>query len=41
MKYFEGMQQHKIEPTNAEDDSKLKLVSGLLNKMIDKMPKTN
>lgn len=41
MKYFEGMQQHKIEPTNSEDDSKLKLVSGLLNKMIDKMPKTS
>ncbi len=40
MKYFEGMQQHKVEITDAEDDSKLKLVSGLLNKMIDKLPKT-
>lgn len=40
MKYFEGMQQHKIEPTTSEDDSKLKLVSGILNKMIDKMPKS-
>jgi hypothetical protein len=40
MKYFESMQQSKIEPLNSEDDSKLKLVSGLLNKMIDKIPKT-
>ena len=40
MRYFEGMQQHKVEPSNSEDDSKLKLVSGLLNKMIDKIPKT-
>lgn len=40
MKYFEGMQQHKVEITDVEDDSKLKLVSGLLNKMIDKLPKT-
>lgn len=41
MKYFEGMQQNKIETSDAEDDSKLKLVSGLLNKMIDKIPKNN
>lgn len=40
MKYFEGMQQSKVEPSEIEDDSKLKLVSGLLNKMIDKIPKT-
>jgi|GEM_PF-5477936 hypothetical protein len=40
MKYFEGMQQHKVEPTISDDPSKLKLVSGLLNKMIDKLPKT-
>lgn len=40
MKYFEGMQQSKIEPSELEDDSKLKLVSGLLNKMIDKIPKS-
>lgn len=40
MRYFEGMQQHKVEPSNPEDDSKLKLVSGLLNKMIDKIPKS-
>lgn len=40
MRYFEGMQKHKDEPSNSEDDSKLKLVSGLLNKMIDKIPKS-
>lgn len=40
LKYFESIQQSKIEPSNSEDDSKLKLVSGLLNKMIDKIPKT-
>lgn len=40
MKYFEGMQQNKIEVPDQEDPSKLKLVSGLLNKMIDKLPKT-
>jgi hypothetical protein len=38
MKYFEGMQQNKAEPLEPEDESKLKLVSGLLNKMIDKIP---
>ena len=40
MKYFEGMQQNKVEIIDVEDDSKLKLVTGLLNKMIDKVPKT-
>lgn len=40
MRYFEGMQKNKDEPSNSEDDSKLKLVSGLLNKMIDKIPKS-
>lgn len=40
MRYFEGMQKHKDEPSNSGDDSKLKLVSGLLNKMIDKIPKS-
>jgi hypothetical protein len=40
MNYFERMQQHKIESIPSEDPSKLKLVSDLLNKMIDKLPKT-
>jgi len=40
MKYFEGMQQNKVELIDPEDDSKLKLVTGLLNKMIDKTAKT-
>lgn len=40
MKYFEGMQQNKVELIDSEDESKLKLVTGLLNKMIEKIPKT-
>jgi hypothetical protein len=40
MKYFEGMQQNKIETSENEDESKLELVSGLLKKMIDKIPKS-
>lgn len=39
MKYFEKMQQNKEEIIQEEDPSKLKIVTGLLNKMIDKMPK--
>jgi hypothetical protein len=40
MKYFERMQQHKTEPEQEEDPTKLKLMSGILNKLIDKIPKT-
>ena len=39
MKYFEGMQQHKIEIEQDEDPTKVKLMSGILNKVIDKIPK--
>ncbi|MDI9312643.1 MAG: hypothetical protein QM535_20705 [Limnohabitans sp.] len=39
MKYFEGMQKTKIDISDTEDESKLKLVSDLLNKMIEKIPK--
>jgi hypothetical protein len=40
MKYFEGMQQHKIEIEQDEDPSKVKLISGILDKILDKIPKT-
>lgn len=40
MNYFERMQQHKVETVPTDDPSKLKLVSDLLNKVIDKLPKT-
>ncbi|RKS03197.1 hypothetical protein [Flavobacterium sp. 102] len=40
MKYFEGMQQNKVEIENDEDPTKVKLMSGILNKLIDKIPKT-
>jgi vacuolar-type H+-ATPase subunit I/STV1 len=39
MKYFEGMQQHKIEIEQDEDPTKVKLMSGILNKVLDKIPK--
>ena len=39
MKYFEGMQQHKVEIGQDEDPTKVKLLSGILNKVIDKLPK--
>lgn len=39
MKYFEKMQQNKEEIIENDDPSKLKLVTELLNKMIDKIPK--
>lgn len=39
MKYFEGMQQHKVEIEQDEDPNKVKLMSGILNKVIDKIPK--
>lgn len=40
MKYFEGMQQNKVEIELNEDPTKVKLMSGILNKLIDKIPKT-
>jgi hypothetical protein len=40
MRYFEGMQQKQIEPTEETDNSKLELVTNLLNKVIDKLPKS-
>lgn len=40
MKYFEKMQNNKVEIIEEEDPTKLKLVTGILNKFIDKMPKT-
>lgn len=40
MRYFEGMQQHKLEIETPEDPTKVKLMSGILNKLIDRMPKT-
>jgi hypothetical protein len=40
MKYFEGMQQHKIEIEKDEDPTKVKLMSGILDKILDKIPKT-
>jgi len=39
MRYFEGMQQHKIEIEQDEDSTKVKLMSTILNKLIDKLPK--
>lgn len=41
MKYFERMQQHNPEPEQDEDPTKLKLLSGILDKVIDRIPKTN
>lgn len=40
MRYFEKMQQNKEEVVSKEDPSKLKFVTDLLNKLIDKMPKS-
>ncbi|MEZ7506649.1 hypothetical protein [Flavobacterium sp. Arc2] len=37
--YFERMQHHKNDVEVPEDPSKLKLVTGLLNKVIEKIPK--
>jgi hypothetical protein len=41
MKYFEKMQQHNEVIPQQNEDSKLKLVTNLLNKIIDKYPKLN
>lgn len=40
MKYFEGMHQNKVEIEHDEDPTKVKLMSGILNKLLDKTPKT-
>lgn len=40
MRYFEGMQQHKLEIETPEDPTKVKLMSGILNKIIERIPKT-
>ena len=39
MRYFEGMQQHKVEIEQEEDSTKIKLITGILNKVIEKIPK--
>lgn len=39
MKYFEGMQNHKLEIDETEDPTKIKIISDILNKVIDKIPK--
>ncbi len=39
MKYFEGMQQHKVEIEKDEDPTKVKLMSNILNKVIERIPK--
>ena len=39
MKYFEKMQNNKVEIIEDEYPTKLKIVTGILNKVIDKMPK--
>lgn len=38
MNYFERMQHHKNDDVVSEDPSKLKLVSDVLNKLIDRLP---
>lgn len=39
MKYFEGMQQNKLDIEDDEDPNKVKLMSGILDKMIERIPK--
>lgn len=39
MRYFESMQQNKLEIETPEDPTKIKLVTGILNKLIDRLPK--
>ncbi|WKL48116.1 hypothetical protein Q1W71_24590 [Flavobacterium pectinovorum] len=41
MNYFEGMQHHKVDVPEAEDPDKLKPITDLLGKLIDKVPTTN
>lgn len=40
MRYFENMQQNKLEIETPEDPTKIKLVNGILNKLIERLPKT-
>lgn len=40
MRYFEGMQQNKLEIEYPEDPTKIKLMSGILDKVIERIPKT-
>lgn len=40
MRYFENMQQHKLEIETPEDPTKTKLVTNILNKLIERLPKT-
>ncbi|MEC4115249.1 hypothetical protein VSO92_14190 [Myroides pelagicus] len=40
MRYFENMQQNKLEIETPEDPTKIKLVTGILNKVIERLPKT-
>ncbi|MGV0831164.1 hypothetical protein ACTS9D_02915 [Empedobacter brevis] len=39
MRYFENMQQSKLEIEAPEDPTKVKLVTNILNKLIDRLPK--
>lgn len=39
MRYFENMQQNKLEIETPEDPTKIKLVTGILNKLIERLPK--
>lgn len=39
MKYFEGMQQNKVDIEDDEDPTKVKLISGILDKVIERIPK--
>ncbi|MGL5234818.1 MAG: hypothetical protein ACRC8Z_08705, partial [Empedobacter falsenii] len=39
MRYFENMQQSKLEIENPEDPTKVKLLTTTLNKLIDRLPK--
>ncbi|HEY1196751.1 hypothetical protein, partial [Flavobacterium sp.] len=40
MNYFEGMQHQKVDISEPEDPDKLKPITDLLNKLIDKIPTT-
>ncbi|MGS4344103.1 hypothetical protein ACKUSY_00625 [Myroides odoratus] len=39
MRYFENMQQSKLEIENPEDPTKVKLLTNISNKLIDRLPK--
>lgn len=40
MRYFEGMQQNKLDIETPEDPTKIKLLSGILDKLMERIPKT-